>query len=102
MIERIDCLDETNPLLAYPYSSQIEGELRELRCHYGKTHYRVLYRRSEQFVILLHVFRKMTAAVPEGDKQLARDRWLNFKQRMNEVPRVVPGPIGRATRVRPA
>jgi phage-related protein len=100
MIERIDFLDERNPHLAYPYSSQIEGELRELRCHYGSTHYRVLYRRSEQFVILLHAFRKTTAAVPEADKQLARERWTDFKRRMNEVPRTVPGPIGKRTRAR--
>jgi hypothetical protein len=32
--------------LPFPWSSQLEGELRELRCHYGSEHDRVLYRRS--------------------------------------------------------
>jgi phage-related protein len=94
-IERIDSLDEKHSDLAYPYSSQIEGELRELRCRYGSAQYRVLYRRSEQFVVLLHAFRKTTAAVPERDKAVARRRWSDFKTRMNESPRSPPGPIGK-------
>jgi phage-related protein len=95
MIERIDSLDETHSDLAYPYSSQIEGELRELRCHYGSAHYRILYRRSEQFVVLLHGFRKTTAAVPRRDKEIARRRWADFKKRMNEAPRSLPSPVGK-------
>lgn len=36
-------------------SSQVEGELRELRCHYGNTLYRILYWRSDNpFVLLRH------------------------------------------------
>lgn len=35
--------------------SQIDGELRELRCHYGSSQYRVLYRRSERLLVLLHM-----------------------------------------------
>jgi hypothetical protein len=31
-IELINQLDEEHPHLAFPHSSQIEGELRELRC----------------------------------------------------------------------
>ena len=50
-IERINALDEAHPHLAFPHSSQIEGELRELRCHYGRALYRILYRRSGHFVI---------------------------------------------------
>jgi len=95
MIERIDSLDEKHSDLAYPYSSQIEGELRELRCHYGSAHYRVLYRRSEHFVVLLHAFRKTTAAVPERDKEIARRRWSDFKTRMNEGTRSPPSPVGK-------
>ncbi|HEX3465141.1 MAG TPA: type II toxin-antitoxin system RelE/ParE family toxin [Candidatus Elarobacter sp.] len=95
MLERIDSLDEKHSDLAYPYSSQIEGELRELRCHYGNIHYRILYRRSEQFVVLLHAFRKATAATPERDKEIARRRWADFKKRMDEAPRSTPSPIGK-------
>jgi hypothetical protein len=35
------------PPLAFPATSQVDGELRELRCHYGPVLYRVLYRRSK-------------------------------------------------------
>jgi len=57
-IDRINLLDEECPHLAFPHSSQIEGELRELRAHYGRRLFRVLYRRSEQFVVLFTCFRK--------------------------------------------
>jgi hypothetical protein len=35
MIDRLNDLDPTAPPLAFPHSSRIDGELRELRCHYG-------------------------------------------------------------------
>lgn len=101
-IDRINSLDEAHPHLAYPYSSQIEGELRELRCHYGRALYRILYRRSEQFVVLLHIFQKHDEAVPEVDKQIARDRWADFRKRMDAKPRKPPSPVGnKAPRKRP-
>lgn len=34
-IERLNMLRPTDPPLPFPWSSQLEGELRELRCHYG-------------------------------------------------------------------
>jgi phage-related protein len=94
-IDRINLLDETTPHLAFPYSSQIEGELRELRAHYGNTLFRILYRRSEQFVVLLHIFEKHDGPVSESDKQIARQRWIDFRKRMDVRPRKQPGPIGR-------
>lgn len=94
-IERVNLLDESNPHLAFPHSSQIEGELRELRCHYGRKLYRILYIRSEQFVVLLHVFDKHGAHVPEADKQLARERWADFRSRLAATRRQPPSPIGR-------
>ncbi|PYM81566.1 MAG: hypothetical protein DME13_19790 [Candidatus Rokuibacteriota bacterium] len=39
----IKLLEELGPTLPFPYSSQVEGKLRELRTHYGETHYRVFY-----------------------------------------------------------
>src|SRR5439155_25271600 len=45
-IERLNMLRPNDPPLPFPWSSQLEGELRELRCHYGSELYRVLYRRS--------------------------------------------------------
>lgn len=37
-IDRLNSL--TPPHLPFPHSSQIDGELRELRCHYGRELYR--------------------------------------------------------------
>jgi hypothetical protein len=35
-IDRLNLLTPRNPHLPFPHSSQVEGELRELRCHYGR------------------------------------------------------------------
>lgn len=80
--------------LPFPHSSQVEGELRELRCHYGNTLYRILYRRSNNLFVLLHILEKRTGAIPEADKQIARERWADFKRRMNETPRRPPRAAG--------
>jgi len=88
-IDRLNTLAQDDPPLPFPHSSQIEGELRELRCHYGRELYRVLYRRSENLFVLLHIVRKTTGAIPEADKQIARDRWNDFKARM-DAPRWRP------------
>ena len=90
-IERITLF---GPQLPFPHSSQVEGELRELRCHYGSTLYRILYRRSDNLFMLLHAFEKRSGAIPEGDKQIARERWADFKRRMNEEPRRPPRAAG--------
>lgn len=45
-IDRLNDLSPNDPPLPHPWSSQVEGGLRELRCHYGPELYRVLYRRS--------------------------------------------------------
>jgi hypothetical protein len=42
-VDRLNLLSDEIPHLPFPHSSQVEGELR---CHYGRSHYRVLYRRS--------------------------------------------------------
>lgn len=55
-IGRLNLLSETDPHLPFPHSSQIEGALRELRCHYGRELYRILYRRSGSLLVLLHMF----------------------------------------------
>ena len=34
-VDRLNMLDPSFPHLPFPHSSQIEGELRELRCHMG-------------------------------------------------------------------
>ena len=93
-IARLNMLTVANPHLPFPHSSQVEGELRELRCHYGRELYRILYRRSANLIILLHMFRKDTAKLPEREVQIARTRWADFKQRMDAEKRVPPRAAG--------
>jgi phage-related protein len=93
-IDRLNMLTSSNPHLPFPHSSQIEGELRELRCHYGRELYRILYRRSANLVILLHMFRKDTGKLPEREVETARQRWADFKERMDAQKRVPPRAAG--------
>src|SRR5918996_499655 len=74
-IDRLNDLDPAAPPLPFPHSSRVEGELRELRCHYGSEQYRVLYRRSRNLFVLLHGFRKLTAKIPVGEIATAEDRF---------------------------
>ncbi len=79
----------------HPVTSQIEGELRELRVRFANTRYRVLYQRSGNLVVLLHAFEKDTGAVPAGEKTTAKRRMADFKARMDSRPRVPPRAAGR-------
>lgn len=94
-IDRLNLLSDQLPHLPFPHSSQIAGELRELRCHMGSDHYRVLYRRSDRLIVLLHAFPKATAKVPPGEIKVAEDRWADFKARMEARPRKPPRAAGR-------
>lgn len=78
-----------------PYSSQIEGELRELRVRFGKTRYRILYQRSDNLIVLLNAFEKNTGKVPDAEKDTAKKRMADFKARMNAKPRVPPRAAGK-------
>lgn len=93
-LDRLNLLRDSDPPLPFPHSSQVEGELRELRCHYGRRLFRVLYRRSDALFIVLHAFEKTTGAIPEADKALARDRWDDFRRRMEQRPRQLPRAAG--------
>ena len=94
-VGRLRMLRATDPPLPFPYSSQVDGELRELRCHYGSDLYRILYRRSQNLFVLLHAIHKNTGRIPQADINIAHARWADFQQRMNTVPRVPPRAIGR-------
>jgi phage-related protein len=78
----------------FPHSSQVDGELRELRCHYGRELYRILYGRSERLVVLLHIFAKRSAKVGQRDIRVAQERWDDFGARMDAQPRVPPRAAG--------
>lgn len=93
-IDRLNLLSDALPHLPFPHSSQVDGELRELRCHYGRDLYRVLYRRSGRLIVLLHIFAKRSAKIDLRDIQVAQDRWADFKERMDASPRVPPRPAG--------
>jgi phage-related protein len=94
-INLLNMLAAADPPLAFPHSSQIEGELRELRCHYGRELYRILYRRSRGLFILLHAIQKTTGPVPRADIDIARTRWGDFEARMNALRRRPPRAAGR-------
>ena len=79
----------------FPVTSQIEGELRELRVRFANTRYRILYQQSENLVVLLHAIRKDTGAVPRADIELAKRRMTDFKRRMDAERRVRPRAAGR-------
>lgn len=94
MIDLLNGLSDRQPHLPHPYSSQVKGELRELRCHYGRRHFRILYRRSERLIVLLHAFEKKGARVPAREIEAAERRFADFKRRMDQEPRQPPRAIG--------
>jgi phage-related protein len=93
-IDRLNLLGDGVPHLPFPHSSQVDGELRELRCHYGRQLFRVLYRRSDRLLVLLHIFSKQTAKIPPSEITLAQQRWEDFKKRMDADPRTPPRAAG--------
>jgi phage-related protein len=93
-IDRLNLLSDQMPHLPFPHSSQIDGELRELRAHYGREHFRVLYCRSESLIVLLHMFAKRSAKVLAADKRIAEQRWEDFQRRMDANPRTPPRAAG--------
>ncbi len=83
VIARIDLLKLGGPALDYPYTSQIEGRLREIRLRMGKARYRVLYFFDEErTAVLLHGFTKSTPAIEEPDKRIARGRMARHEARL--------------------
>ncbi len=79
----------------FPITSQVDGELRELRVRFASTRYRLLYQRSGNLIVLLHAIEKHTGAIPEADVNIARRRIDDFTRRMNAVPRVPPRAAGQ-------
>lgn len=94
-LDRLNDLSDAMPHLPFPHSSQVDRELRELRCHMGSEHYRVLYRRSERLIVLLHAFPKTTRKLTASEIKTAQKRWDDFKGRMDARPRKPPRAAGR-------
>lgn len=83
------------PPTEFPVTSQIDGELRELRIRFAGIRYRLLYQRSGNLVVLLHAFVKKSGAVPPADKAVALRRMVDFRRRMEAKLRVPPRAAGR-------
>jgi phage-related protein len=79
----------------FPITSQVDGELRELRVRFASTRYRVLYQRSGNLIVLLQAIEKHTGAIPQADVDLAQRRMVDFTRRMDARPRVPPRAAGR-------
>jgi phage-related protein len=94
-IGEMNGLPDNVPPPSFPRTSQLDAGLRELRCHCGRRLYRILYRRSGNLLVLLHIFRKDSRAVPRSDIELARRRWRDFKQQMDDPDRRGPRPVGK-------
>lgn len=90
-ISLLNGLPPEAPPPEYPVTSQVEGELRELRCQKG---YRILYRRSWNLCVLLHAVQKKAGKISDRDKGIAEKRWEDFKQRMEASPRTPPRAAG--------
>jgi hypothetical protein len=65
------------------------------RVRFANTRYRILYQRSENLVVLLHVLEKDTGAVPLADIELAKQRMADFKRRMDGIRRRPPRAAGK-------
>ena len=78
-------LREYGPILPFPYSSQADGRLRELRTRFGKTRLRVLYfGNANQVFILLHGVIKDTDKLEISDIEAARNRMADHNRKLAE------------------
>ena len=85
LLARVQMLREHGPSLDFPYSSQIEGKLRELRLRLGKTRYRVLcFFDERRTCVLLHGFTKNTEAVPPAEIRVALQRMGVHESRLRK------------------
>ena len=82
ILQVLQMLEEWGPRLPFPYSSQIEGRLRELRVHFGRTLYRILYYGDAyRSFVLLHAFEKRSPAIPEAALRLGTERMRKDQNR---------------------
>lgn len=76
------------PALPFPYSSQVEGKLRELRAHYGNELYRVLYYGApDRAYVLLYAFVKRTKEISRRDIEIASQRMNRSTETRNRKRR---------------
>src|ERR1700680_5006182 len=76
-------LKEYGPTLPFPYSSQVDGRLRELRTRFGKTRLRILYfGDANQEFILLHGVVKDTEKLERSDIEAAKNSMADHSRRL--------------------
>lgn len=76
-------LKEYGPTLPFPYSSQVEGKLRELRTRHGKTRLRILYfADANREFQLLHGVVKDTEKLERADIQKGQARMADHERRL--------------------
>jgi phage-related protein len=78
----IQLLRQEGPTLGFPYSSQVQGRLRELRTQYAKDKIRILYfSDSKRVLILLHGLVKRTDQLNKSDIVIAETRMNHHEKR---------------------
>ena len=78
----VDLLSDKGPTLQFPFSSHVRGKVRELRTHYGKDHYRILYAATgRRGFVLLHAVLKRSASLAQRDIRLAERRLRTWQSR---------------------
>ena len=92
-IERLNMLRPNDLPLPFPWSSQLEGEFRELRCHYGSELYRVTTAARATCPCFCTCSAKTAARFPRSapDREERRE---DFKARMDAARRRPPRAAG--------
>jgi phage-related protein len=76
-------LKEHGPTLPFPYSSQVDGRVRELRTRFGKTRLRILYfGDTNQEFILLHGVVKNTDKLEKSDIEAAKNNMADHNRKL--------------------
>ncbi len=84
VLQGIQILSEFGIALPFPYSSQVDGRLRELRVREGKNQYRILYYGDANRVfVLLHAFEKRSQRLPQREILIAMER-MDVDQKRKE------------------
>jgi hypothetical protein len=76
-------LEEEGPALPFPFSSQVKGQLRELRTRFGRTRLRILYfADARRTFVLRHGLVKTTEKLEESDLSVAEQRMSEHAERL--------------------
>ncbi len=86
IIGLLELLEEKGNQLREPYSKSIDDGIFELRCKVGNNITRILYFfYYEGKIVLTNGFVKKTQKTPAEEIKLAKERRLDFKERMEKA-----------------